>query len=101
VVTLVMLSDLRAAIGFSSLTVLVYYAIANASALTLPGRGRNVVAALGLVGCLVLALSLPWASVASGVAVLAAGAGWFAVRRLARGRTSGDPGAGAHDPEYL
>jgi APA family basic amino acid/polyamine antiporter len=81
VVTVVALADVRAAIGFSSVTVLVYYAIANASALTLPGRGRNVLAAIGLVGCVVLAGSLPWPSLVAGVAVLAAGAVWFAARR--------------------
>jgi APA family basic amino acid/polyamine antiporter len=80
VVALVALADVRGAIGFSSVTVLVYYAIANASALTLPGRGRGV-AVVGLVGCLLLALSLPWRSVVAGLGVLAAGALWFGVRR--------------------
>ena len=70
----VALADVRAAIGFSSVTVLVYYAIANASALTLPGRRRNVIAVVGLVGCVVLAASLPWPSLVAGVAVLAVGA---------------------------
>nr|WP_275941224.1 APC family permease [Planosporangium flavigriseum] len=80
VVALVALADVRGAIGFSSVTVLVYYAIANASALTLPGRGR-VVPAVGLVGCVVLAASLPWHSVLAGVLVLCAGALWFLARR--------------------
>ncbi|KUI23725.1 APC family permease [Mycobacterium sp. GA-2829] len=70
--------DLRAAIGFSSFAVLVYYAVANASAWTL---GHRVVPAVGLVGCLVLACALPWTSVVSGVAVLAVGAAAYAVRR--------------------
>nr|WP_275415561.1 APC family permease [Virgisporangium aliadipatigenens] len=64
-------ADVRAAIGFSSFGVLVYYAVANASAWTL---GRRIVPALGLVGCLVLALALPWRSVAAGALVLAVGA---------------------------
>jgi APA family basic amino acid/polyamine antiporter len=72
------LGDLRAAIGFSSFTVLVYYAIANASALTLgrePARRLPVqtLAAVGLVGCVVLALSLPWRSVLAGAVVLGLG----------------------------
>jgi APA family basic amino acid/polyamine antiporter len=79
VIVLVSLGDLRDAIGFSSCTVLVYYAITNASALTL--NGRRVVPALGLAGCVVLALTLPLPSVLSGLAVLAAGAAWFGVRR--------------------
>ncbi|MCW2638131.1 MAG: amino acid permease [Dactylosporangium sp.] len=95
VVALVALADVRGAIGFSSVTVLVYYAIANAAALTLPGRGRNVLAAFGLAGCVVLAGSLPWRSVVAGIAVLAVGALWFVVRRSRP--LSGDPGAAAHD----
>lgn len=64
-------ADLRGAIGFSSFGVLVYYAIANCSAFTL---GRRFIPVVGLVGCLVLAVTLPWASVVTGAAVLAVGA---------------------------
>ncbi len=78
VVTLVSLGDLRTAIGFSSCTVLVYYAVTNASALTL-GRGRAVAWA-GLIGCLVLAASVPWQSLAAGAVVLAVGLGIRALR---------------------
>jgi APA family basic amino acid/polyamine antiporter len=75
------LFDVRGAIGFSSCTVLVYYAIANASALTLPGRlAARASAVAGLAGCLVLAFALPWRSVVAGFGVLAAGALWFVVR---------------------
>ncbi|BBZ62838.1 APC family permease [Mycolicibacterium monacense] len=70
--------DLRDAIGFSSFAVLMYYAIANASAWTL---GARVVPAVGLAGCLLLAFALPWTSVLAGVAVLAVGALAYAVRR--------------------
>ncbi|MEH1099685.1 APC family permease [Micromonospora sp. CPCC 205561] len=85
VVAIVLLGDVRDAIGFSSCTVLVYYAITNAAALTLgrdPGRRLPVraLAALGLAGCLLLAVSLPPASVFAGTAVLAAGALWYALR---------------------
>jgi APA family basic amino acid/polyamine antiporter len=78
VIVLVSLGDIRDAIGFSSCTVLVYYAITNASALTL--RGLRVVPALGLVGCVVLAVTLPLSSVLAGFAVLLAGAAWFRFR---------------------
>ena len=57
VVVAVLLLDLRGAIGFSSVCVLLYYAIANASALTLEDR-RRVLPALGLAGCLLLAVTL-------------------------------------------
>ena len=81
-------ADLRAAIGFSSFAVLVYYAIANASALTLSRAERRParpVPVLGLAGCLVLAVALPLSSVLAGAAVLASGAVWYALRRLTIG----------------
>lgn len=77
--------DLRGAIGFSSFAVLVYYAVANASAWTLsPAEGRppRVVPVLGLVGCVVIALALPPSSVLSGVAVLTVGIAIYALRRI-------------------
>lgn len=73
---LVLSVDLRDAIGFSSFGVLVYYAIANASAFTQPPadrrwpRGLNL---LGVIGCLVLTVTLPERSVLVGAAMLAAG----------------------------
>jgi APA family basic amino acid/polyamine antiporter len=75
VVALVSLVDLRGAIAFSSLAVLVYYAIANACALTLDRRARRstALAVLGLVGCLVLATTLPAAGVLAGICVLVVG----------------------------
>jgi APA family basic amino acid/polyamine antiporter len=80
VVAVVLVADVRGAIGFSSVAVLVYYAIANASALTLdPDRGSRVIPAVGLVGCLVVAVSLPLVSTVTGFAVLAAGALLWAV----------------------
>jgi len=84
VLALVLVADLREAIGFSSFGVLVYYAIANAAALRL-GAGENppprAVPVLGLALCLLLAATLPVASVAAGLAVFAAGIGMWALRR--------------------
>ncbi|MBA9006366.1 APC family permease [Thermomonospora cellulosilytica] len=77
-------ADLRGAIGFSSFGVLVYYAIANASAWTLAsreGRPPRAIPAVGLAGCLLLAFTLPTGSVAAGTAVLAVGAAAYLVRR--------------------
>jgi APA family basic amino acid/polyamine antiporter len=74
---LVAVVDLRHAIGFSSFCVLTYYAIANASAWTLPPEQRRwprVLAVAGVVGCMTLAGTLPVASVVTGAAVLAVGA---------------------------
>ncbi|MGW4488191.1 APC family permease [Amycolatopsis sp. NPDC004368] len=76
--------DLRGAIGFSSFAVLAYYAIANASALRLradENPAPRFVAVAGLVGCAVLAFSLPWVSVVAGCVVLAIGALAYFVRR--------------------
>ncbi|MFJ5518535.1 APC family permease [Streptomyces griseoluteus] len=87
VVVLVAFTDVRGAIGFSSFGVLVYYAVANASALTLSpleGRPARVVPAAGLLGCLVLAFTLPADSVIAGASVVAAGAVVYAVRRALR-----------------
>jgi len=73
---LVLTTDLRGAIGFSSFGVLTYYAIANASALTQDEAHRRWPRALnvvGLVGCAVLVVTLPWQSVVAGVAVFAVG----------------------------
>ncbi|MBE1533131.1 APC family permease [Actinomadura algeriensis] len=77
-------ADLRSVIGFSSFGVLMYYAVANASAWTLaPSEGRppRVVPAVGLAGCVVLAFALPVAAMAAGAGVLVAGAAWYGVRR--------------------
>ncbi|WP_298886063.1 APC family permease [uncultured Serinicoccus sp.] len=85
----VLLADLRGAIAFSSFGVLLYYAVANASALTLRGqwRGAPWVPVLGLAGCLTLALALPGPAVAGGLAVLALGLVGYALtgRRDAAG----------------
>jgi APA family basic amino acid/polyamine antiporter len=83
VVAAVLLADVRGAIGFSSVCVLVYYAIANASALTLDrDRGSKLIPALGLLGCLTVAVRLPLTSTIAGFAVLAAGALVWVGRRL-------------------
>jgi basic amino acid/polyamine antiporter, APA family len=75
--------DLRGAIGFSSFAVLVYYAIANASAATLTadeGRPPRAIPIAGLAGCLLLAVTLPVISVLAGLVVLAFGALLYAAR---------------------
>jgi APA family basic amino acid/polyamine antiporter len=90
VLLLVSLGDIRSAIGFSSVTVLVYYAIANASALTLGQDQRRrlpaqMLAALGLIGCVGLAVSLPWHTTVTGFGVLALGALGYWLRRALAG----------------
>jgi basic amino acid/polyamine antiporter, APA family len=67
--------DLRGVIGFSSFGVLVYYAIANAAAYTLPAAGRWVRArdVCGVAGCLLLVATLPWQSVVAGLGMFTVG----------------------------
>jgi APA family basic amino acid/polyamine antiporter len=82
---LVLTTDLRGAIGFSSFGVLTYYAIANASAYTQPAERRRWPRTLnvtGLIACAVLVVTLPESAVVAGAAVLAAGlAGRLLLRR--------------------
>jgi basic amino acid/polyamine antiporter, APA family len=68
--------DLRSVIGFSSFGVLIYYAIANASAYTQPRAQRRWPRALnvcGVAGCLLLVATLPWQSVVVGLGIFAIG----------------------------
>ncbi|MFC9920076.1 APC family permease [Agromyces binzhouensis] len=93
VIVLLLVADLRGAIGFSSFGVLLYYLVANASAITQPAAERLVprwLSWFGAIGCVVLVVTLPITSIAAGVAVFAVGA---AVRgiRLVLGRRSGAP----------
>lgn len=87
VLAVVTMADLRGAIGFSSFAVLVYYGITNASALTLSRSERRwprAIPLLGVVGCGLLAFSLPASSVIGGTLLLALGALLWWVRRRAR-----------------
>ena len=76
VAVVVAASGLRNAIAFSSFGVLLYYAIANASAFTqAPGRRRwpRALNVIGCVGCVVLVAALPLSAIVVGSAVLAVG----------------------------
>lgn len=84
VCVLVLSFDLRPVIGFSSFGVLLYYLVANLSAWTQDPEHRRFprpLQVLGALGCLGLALTLPPASVVTGMAVLLAGV-LFRVWRL-------------------
>ncbi|WP_203568488.1 APC family permease [Aestuariimicrobium ganziense] len=82
VIAVVLAVDLRGAIGFSSFGVLLYYSVANLSALRQPDDQRRYprwLQVLGVVGCLTLVATLPWRVLAVGVVVLAIGLGVRAV----------------------
>ncbi|MDR7080938.1 APA family basic amino acid/polyamine antiporter [Arthrobacter ginsengisoli] len=85
VIVLLLTSNVLTVVGFSSFGVLVYYSVTNAAAFTLSARPWHAprwLNALGFLGCLLLAVTLPPASVLGMAAVLAVGAaGRFVVLR--------------------
>lgn len=72
----------------ASFGVLIYYLIANLSAITQPAADRRyprAVQLLGALGCAVLVVTLPTTTVLTGLAVFAVGLGYRLVRlRLTR-----------------
>lgn len=82
VAVVVALGNLATSVTFSSFCVLVYYAVANAAALTLSsGPLPRLVAVAGFVGCLVLACSLPVATMLVSAAVLTLASTAYLARR--------------------
>jgi APA family basic amino acid/polyamine antiporter len=88
VILLLLTTDVMTVVGFSSFGVLIYYAVTNAAAYTLdehPYHAPRWLNVVGFVSCLLLAFTLPPASVLGMAAVLALGvAGRFLVLRLRR-----------------
>ncbi|KQP71770.1 transporter [Microbacterium sp. Leaf288] len=83
VVVLVAFVDLRGAIGCSSFGVLLYYFVANVAAFRQRGDARRypvVLQIIGAIGCLVLAITLPWQSVVAGAVVVAVGVAYRVLR---------------------
>jgi basic amino acid/polyamine antiporter, APA family len=84
VCAVVLVADLREAIGFSSFAVLTYYALANASAWKLTAQERRWprwLAGLGVALCVLLAFTLPMVAVVGGIILFATGSlGWLATR---------------------
>ncbi|WP_426995909.1 APC family permease [Pseudarthrobacter sp. N5] len=85
VIVLLLTADVMTVVGFSSFGVLLYYAVTNAAAFTLaerPGSAPKWLNATGLAGCLILAVTLPPASVLGMIFVLASGVAgrWLALR---------------------
>ena len=93
-VLLVLVADVRGAIGFSSFGVLLYYFVANVAASTQPRAERRFprgLALVGAVGCLALCATLPGEAVLGGVLVLAAGVVYRVLTRRARAAGPGSP----------
>ena len=95
VIFLLLTTNVLTVVGFSSFGVLIYYAVTNASAFTMtkrPAYGPKWLNAVGFAGCLILAVTLPPASMLVMVAVLAVGLlGRYGVLRLRRRRTASNP----------
>jgi APA family basic amino acid/polyamine antiporter len=86
VCVLVLMTDVRTVIGFSSFGVLVYYLIANLSAFTQDPEHRRyprVLQVLGALACAVLVATLPWPAVVLGGAVYLVGVVLRLIRRAA------------------
>jgi APA family basic amino acid/polyamine antiporter len=81
VCAIVLVFDVRDAIGFSSFGVLLYYFVANIAAFTQRRRRfPHVLQVLGAAGCLTLVASLPWPSILEGALVFVAGVIYRLVR---------------------
>lgn len=88
---LVLIGSVKLTWSFSAFTVLVYYALTNASALRLSPKDRlypSLISWLGLAGCLVLAFWVDLEIWLIGLALIAAGLLWHVIaQRLSRSRT--------------
>ena len=83
VIGIILIADLRNAIGFSSFGVLLYYLIANAAAFRQRGAARRyprTLQVLGVLGCLVLVNALPVAASLIGTGVVLVGVVYRIVR---------------------
>ncbi len=83
VCVLILVTDLRGAIGFSSFGVLLYYLIANAAAYTQSSDRRRfprILQIIGMAGCGTLALTLPLTAVLGGTVVFVVGIVYRALR---------------------
>jgi basic amino acid/polyamine antiporter, APA family len=86
---LLLVVDLRGAIGFSSFGVLIYYLIANISAFTQSPQQRRYPRALqllGAAGCLALVATLPVSAVVGGLVVFVVGLAYRSLRLATRHR---------------
>ena len=82
--------DIRDPMGFPSVCVLAYHAIANPGAWALDsGTGQRLLPAVRHAGCVARRLALPLSSVVAGAAVLAVAAGAAVLAVVARGGVRG------------
>jgi APA family basic amino acid/polyamine antiporter len=63
-------------VAAAAFAILIYYGIANVAALRMPAEAKivpNAIPMAGIAICALLALSLPWRTVATGLVILGAG----------------------------
>jgi APA family basic amino acid/polyamine antiporter len=92
ILSLTLIGDVRLTWSFSAFTVLIYYALTNGAALTLPSEQRlypRWIAGLGLLACLFLAWWVPWRVWAAGLGLIGLGLLWHRGRAAARRRMAG------------
>lgn len=81
IIALLLIGDLTTSIAFSSFCVLIYYAIANASAWTLSASWLSrFIPSVGLLGCLLLAFNLTMPTIGAGSVVVGIGAIFYLFR---------------------
>lgn len=88
IAALTLVGSVKATWSFSAFTVLIYYAVTNASALFLPARLRlfpRWIPLAGLAACITLAFWVPWQVWGTRVLVLAAGTAWRTVAHASSG----------------
>jgi APA family basic amino acid/polyamine antiporter len=84
---LTLIGSVKTTWSFSAFTVLIYYAITNASALAMPPQQRlfpRWIPVAGLIACLFLAFCVERHIWLTGLLSIAAGLGWHAVARSSR-----------------
>jgi APA family basic amino acid/polyamine antiporter len=89
VCVLILVTDLRGAIAFSSFGVLLYYLIANAAAYTQSMDRRRfprILQIIGIAGCATLVITLPVSAVLGGTVVFAVGIAYRVLRAAIRRR---------------
>ncbi|WP_221585292.1 APC family permease [Microbacterium sp. G2-8] len=90
IIAVIAIVDLRGAIGFSSFGVLLYYFVANVSALRQGAAVRRYprwLQVAGAIGCVALVATLPWPAVVGGVIVVALGVGARSIRLVLERRS--------------
>lgn len=89
VLGLTLIGDVGTTWAFSAFTVLIYYGLTNLSALFIPKEGRlfpTWISALGLVGCLSLAVFVPPRILIVGATLIVGGLLWHTVAARLRAR---------------